>query len=176
MSESQEDHSFFDYQVPNALLYKEFDYDQSEWDNIPTILPRFITFMSKHIEALTEKCNERFTQISTPALQSDFESKLTEISDKLDDSNKSNKEEQQKLSDRMSKLEADIDSMLKQSREDNRRKYQECRENLILKTKMNNLSDGDSKEVDGGDNDGLKMDDLTDVVNENDSHKEKQQQ
>ena len=83
--------------------------------------------MSKHLEALTQKCNERFTQISTPALQSDFESKLMELNSKLDDSDRTNQEERQKLMDRMQKLETDIDTMLKQSREDNRRKDQECK-------------------------------------------------
>ena len=33
-------------------LYEEFDYDKSEWDNIPVIIPRFVIFLSKHLAAL----------------------------------------------------------------------------------------------------------------------------
>ena len=33
-------------------LYEEFDYDKSEWDNIPVIIPRFVLFLSKHLGAL----------------------------------------------------------------------------------------------------------------------------
>ena len=77
-SDSQEElvDEFLKYTVKDPLIYKEFEYDKAEWDNIPTIIPRFVTFMSKHMEALTGKWHERFTQISTPDLESKIDGKL----------------------------------------------------------------------------------------------------
>lgn len=55
-SDSQEElvDTFLSYKVDDPLIYKEFDYDKTEWDNIPSIIPRFVTFMSKHLEELTK--------------------------------------------------------------------------------------------------------------------------
>jgi hypothetical protein len=117
MSDSQDEQieDILKYEVANPLIYKEFDYDQTEWDNIPTILPRFITFMSKHLEALTNKCHERFTQISTPDLQAEVDKKLFELETKLDNSNKLHQEERGKLSNIIKSLESRIDNFLEEA-------------------------------------------------------------
>jgi hypothetical protein len=38
--------------VENFLLYKDFQYQRHEWDNIPIIVPRFIIYLSKYIKGL----------------------------------------------------------------------------------------------------------------------------
>ena len=80
-SDSQEElvEEFLKYQVKDSLMYKEFDYDTSEWDNIPTIIPRFVSFISKHMEALTNICRERFNHISTPDLEASLNSRIKGI-------------------------------------------------------------------------------------------------
>ena len=57
MSESQEEHmeEILKYEVENPLIYQEFEYDKNQWDNIPSIIPKFVLFMSKHLEGLANK-------------------------------------------------------------------------------------------------------------------------
>ena len=85
MSESQEDYmeDILKYEVDNALEYEEFEYDKNQWDNIPSIIPKFVLFMSKHLEALVGKCNERFSQISPLELQNEVDLKIGNLEEKL---------------------------------------------------------------------------------------------
>lgn len=41
------------YSAENPLEYSEFKYDKTEWDNIPILIPRFIVYISKNLEALS---------------------------------------------------------------------------------------------------------------------------
>ncbi len=86
MSESQEEQidEMLSYSVTNALSYKEFSYNRNQWDNIPPIIPKFVLFLSKHLEALVNKCNERFTQISTIDLKDKVDNDINTLSSKLD--------------------------------------------------------------------------------------------
>lgn len=108
-SDSQEElvDEFMKYEVPDPLIYREFDYDKSEWDNIPSIIPRFVTFISKHMESLTNKCHERFTQISTQDLQALMERRLSELEAKIGLLLKDEAAAREALSNRVSKLEVE---------------------------------------------------------------------
>jgi hypothetical protein len=65
--------------VENFLLYKDFQYQRHEWDNIPVIVPRFIIYLSKYIKGLSGFCKEQEGLESTEALRGDFESRLREL-------------------------------------------------------------------------------------------------
>ena len=58
------------------MLYEEVDYDKSEWDNIPWIIPRYCIHLSKHLESLTEhyriKCTEETTKELRESLSLDI--------------------------------------------------------------------------------------------------------
>lgn len=116
-SDSQEElvDEFMKYEVPDPLIYKEFDYDKTEWDNIPSIIPRFVTFISKHMESLTNKWHERFTQISTPDLQALMESKLNTLESKVDSLFKAGTAAREALANRVSKLENDTSNLIRES-------------------------------------------------------------
>jgi hypothetical protein len=107
MSESHEDYmeELRKYEVEDALMYKEFEYDRNEWDNIPTIVPRFVLFMSKHLDAIVGKCNGRFNQISTPDLQLLMEQKIKTLENKIDGMNKESSDARNKLLEKISNIE-----------------------------------------------------------------------
>lgn len=128
MSESQEDtiEEFLNYQVADPLSYSEFSYDKSEWDNIPTIIPRFTLFLSKHLQALTGKCHERFTQISTPELEAKIEGKLKDLEEKFELKAEKNQAQCDEISTKLGELlqkTQDLETDLEKQRE---REAKEC--------------------------------------------------
>jgi len=42
--------------VENFLVYKDFQYERHEWDNIPIIVPRFIIYLSKYMKGISGFC------------------------------------------------------------------------------------------------------------------------
>ncbi|CDW89405.1 UNKNOWN [Stylonychia lemnae] len=63
--------------INNPLIYEEVEYDKSEWDNIPWIIPRYCIHLSKHLESLTEhykeKCSEETTKELRESLTADIQ-------------------------------------------------------------------------------------------------------
>ena len=116
-SDSQEElvDEYMKYEVSDALIYKEFDYDKTEWDNIPSLIPRFVTFLSKHMESLTKICHERFTQISTPDLQLLMEEKLATLENKVNILLSEGSAARQALAERVAKLESETNNLKNES-------------------------------------------------------------
>lgn len=42
--------------VEHFMLYKDFQYQRHEWDNIPVIVPRFIIYLSKYVKGISGYC------------------------------------------------------------------------------------------------------------------------
>lgn len=61
--------------------------------------------MSKHLEALTNKCNERFTQISTPDLQAEMNQKLKLLEEKLGATSKESSDARDELDQQIKQLQ-----------------------------------------------------------------------
>ena len=106
---------YLSYKVEDPLKYVEFAYDRSEWDNIPYIISKFITFISKHLEALTSKCNERFSQISTEDLQMYTDSKLYQLEQKFDNLTRETFAIRNSLLDKITKIEKDTNNLVDQN-------------------------------------------------------------
>jgi organic radical activating enzyme len=117
MSESHEEHmeELRKYEVEDPLKYKEFEYDRNEWDNIPTIIPRFVLFMSKHLEAIVDKWGEKFNQISTPDLQQQIDLKLKALNDKIDKIHHESNGDHNKLIEQITNIETVAKKIEKES-------------------------------------------------------------
>lgn len=132
MSDSHEDtvEEFLAYIVKDPLTYQEFQYDKTEWDNIPTILPRFILFLSKHLEALTNKCQERFSQISTPDLQQQMTQKIETLEAKIKSMEDFSSNEREKLLQRIETLTQTVEKVETQVSTDKQQQEEECKVNM----------------------------------------------
>ena len=40
------------------LSYHKVRFDQKEWDNVAPIVPRFLMYLEKYVEGLSEKCSD----------------------------------------------------------------------------------------------------------------------
>jgi hypothetical protein len=40
------------------LIYKEFIYNKHDWDNIPSIVPKYVIYLSKYIRGISGFCKE----------------------------------------------------------------------------------------------------------------------
>lgn len=132
MSDSHEDtvEEFLAYIVKDPLTYQEFQYDKTEWDNIPTILPRFILFLSKHLEALTNKCQERFSQISTPDLQQQMTQKIETLEAKIKSMEDFSSNEREKILQRIETLTQTVEKIETQVSTDKQQQEEECKVNM----------------------------------------------
>ena len=78
--------------MQNELEYKEFEYDISEWDNIPLIIPWFIVFLSRHLEAVVWHCWHVSQKESVEVLKDFYDKKIEELNNRIDSvQNKSQK-------------------------------------------------------------------------------------
>eukprot|EP00347_Sterkiella_histriomuscorum_P021096 403335268 len=63
--------------IKDPLHYEEVEYDKTEWDNIPWIIPRYCIHLSKHLQSITthykSKCEEESTQELRDSLTKDIE-------------------------------------------------------------------------------------------------------
>jgi hypothetical protein len=58
--------------VENFMLYKDFQYQRHEWDNIPVIVPRFIIYLSKYIKGISAYCKFIDSEESAKSLREDI--------------------------------------------------------------------------------------------------------
>lgn len=45
--------------IESPLDYNMFIFDKNEWDNVPSVIPRFAFYMQKYIQGLTEFCKAK---------------------------------------------------------------------------------------------------------------------
>ena len=53
----------------NALRYKIFLYDKSEWDNVPQVIPRFSFHLQRYLKELSAFCYEKSLEETTAHLR-----------------------------------------------------------------------------------------------------------
>ena len=41
------------FQLADVLQYNKFAYEKHEWDNIPTIVPRYVIYLAKYVEVMS---------------------------------------------------------------------------------------------------------------------------
>ena len=55
------------------MMYKDFQYERHEWDNIPIIVPRFIIYMSKYVKGLSSFAKRQNEMETTEELRRDLD-------------------------------------------------------------------------------------------------------
>lgn len=55
------------------MMYKDFQYERHEWDNIPIIVPRFIIYMSKYVKGLSSFAKRQSEMETTEELRRDLD-------------------------------------------------------------------------------------------------------
>ena len=71
--------------LQNCLVYNRFAYDKHEWDNIPSIVPRYTIYLAKYMSGLCEVANDLYSREHVKDLRADIENQLKAAHDKMDD-------------------------------------------------------------------------------------------
>ena len=58
-----------EFQIEDCMQYNELPYEKHEWDNIPTIVPRYVIYLAKYTEGISNFCNEIRERESTKDLR-----------------------------------------------------------------------------------------------------------
>ena len=62
-------------EIEDCLQYNVFAYEKHEWDNIPSIVPRYIIYLSKYMAGISQICKEVTDRETTYDLRMDLENK-----------------------------------------------------------------------------------------------------
>lgn len=65
-----------EYQIEDCMQYNKFAYEKHEWDNIPTIVPRYVIYLSKYIDGISKFCFEVREREPTQDLRADLSQQL----------------------------------------------------------------------------------------------------
>ena len=60
-------------EIENCLNYVKFKYDQTEWDNIATVVPRFSLYLEKYLSGISSVCHEFNERETVSQLRFDLE-------------------------------------------------------------------------------------------------------
>ena len=60
-------------------------FDKKEWDNVAPIVPRFLMYLEKYIEGLSEKCFEFNEREHVKDLRNDLEERIKETNEQIEE-------------------------------------------------------------------------------------------
>jgi len=63
------------------MTYNKFAYEKHEWDNIPTIVPRYVIYLSKYVEGLSQFGMEVRGRETTMDLRTHMAKEMTKTTD-----------------------------------------------------------------------------------------------
>ena len=105
--------------------YQKFKYDQSEWDNIATVVPRFLIYLEKYVSGISAKCHEFNEREHIDHLREDFQDQVDRTNDDVTRNRDDDLQEKSEIN-----LKA---SILKRNHDNLRTDFQTYRERLTLK-------------------------------------------
>ena len=97
--------------ITNPIKYEAFDYDKSEWDNIPVILPRFVIFLSKHLGALIRHLGIEAQAETTAQLRTDVFQNLGQIRDEIATNKRGREQGDAALQEKIDDLSGEVQSL-----------------------------------------------------------------
>ena len=71
--------------IENALKYNQVRFDKREWDNVAPIVPRFLMYLEKYIEGLSEKCHEFNEREHVKDLRADMTQRIKEVNEQIEE-------------------------------------------------------------------------------------------
>ncbi|CAI2386369.1 unnamed protein product [Moneuplotes crassus] len=74
---------FLNYSPLDPLDYEEFDHDRSDWDNVPLIVTKFITYLSKNLQGLANKCKTKFSEEAASSVRVDLQLQIDKMNENL---------------------------------------------------------------------------------------------
>ncbi|CDW72692.1 UNKNOWN [Stylonychia lemnae] len=72
--------------VKNPLKYDLFGYDKNEWDNVPSVIPRFSFYLQQYVKGLVEFCFNKNQEESTSTLRKYVQDLQKQIDEIMNDS------------------------------------------------------------------------------------------
>jgi hypothetical protein len=95
--------------VENFMLYKDFQYERHEWDNIPIIVPRYIIYLSKYVKGISGYCKYQSELEPTATIRHDLDHRYSELLSLIDEKRQLDREEkaglEKNLKDNRSSIE-----------------------------------------------------------------------
>ena len=76
--------------------YQKFKYEQTEWDNIATVVPRFLIYLEKYMCGISAKCHEFNEREHIDHLREDFQDQVDRTND---DVSRNREDDQQEKSE-----------------------------------------------------------------------------
>lgn len=81
------------FQIEDCMSYNKFAYEKHEWDNIPTIVPRYVIYLAKYVEGLSNFCFEVRARESTKELRTHITQQLSKTTDLIKDNRDTDNQE-----------------------------------------------------------------------------------
>jgi hypothetical protein len=53
----------------DPLLYRIFQYEKSEWDNLPQVIPRFSFYLQRYVRGISQFCYGKSKEETTAHLR-----------------------------------------------------------------------------------------------------------
>lgn len=85
------------YEIDDCMQYNKFAYEKHEWDNIPTIVPRYVIYLSKYVEGISKFCFEVRGREPTNVLRDDLTEQLAVINKSISDNRETDKQEKEAI-------------------------------------------------------------------------------
>lgn len=96
-------------EIDDCLSYNIFAYEKHEWDNIPSIVPRYMIYLSKYMAGICETCKEVTDRETTWDLRKDMENRDGVVHDLFKSSRNTDLAEKKALTDSVTTLDTKTD-------------------------------------------------------------------
>ena len=93
------------FQIEDCMQYNKFAYEKHEWDNIPTIVPRYVIYLSKYVEGISQFCMEVRERETTKDLRDHMTQQLVKTTSLIQNNKDNDSQDKQMLNDTIEKMQ-----------------------------------------------------------------------
>lgn len=87
------------------MQYNKFAYEKHEWDNIPTIVPRYVIYLSKYVEGISQFCLEVRNRETTKDLRDHMTQQLAKTTELIQNNRDHDNQEKEVLNYSIEQIE-----------------------------------------------------------------------
>ncbi len=117
----------------DPLIYRIFQYEKNEWDNLPQVIPRFGFYLQRYVRGISAFCLGKSKEETTAHLRQETWAQFPIINGRIDDEIKTRETVDQQVQSQIEDLQKQIDQM----KEEN----QAFKDEVFLNSKENLLTD-----------------------------------
>lgn len=95
------------------MLYKDFQYERHEWDNIPIIVPRYIIYLSKYVKGISGYCKYQSELEPSANVRRDLDDRYRELLSLIDEKRQLDRQEKEDLERNLERNKLSIEEINK---------------------------------------------------------------